>query len=299
MSKKESKARRKRRTKAYRRAVIAIDLFFLCTIILGLILVLAHTFTKKEKYREEALVYYEACDYENAIKYFDLSLKEKQWFSDEINVDCCMYKAQCYMELRDFEQAKNSYKKILDEYDEKHYIKAEVEFLVTLMDNFILYNQGEYFATVAKFVDAVERGYTEMSLYVAICYENQHNYEKMKEYYDIYNQNFGMNSYLYYKYATYYIINEDYDTALTYISDGFYATDAEYLENLKYAEILCYERKNDYEYAYSLASQFISQYPDSENGWDMYSYLDTRVNINPIPINDKFELFTVPESVSE
>ena len=294
MSKKESKSRRKRRTKAYRRAVIAIDLFFLFVIVFGLILVLAHTFTKKEKYREEALALYEAEDYEGAIKYFDKALNCNQWFSDDINVDCSLYKAECYVETAQFDEAKKTYQTILDEYNEKHYNKTEIEFLVSLMDNFNLYNQGEYFATVAKFVDAVERGYTEISLYVAICYENQHNYEKMKEYYDIYSQRFGMNSYLYYKYATYYILSEDYNTALSYISDGFVCSDTKYLEQLKYAEILCYERMNQYEYAYSLASNFIGQYPDNQNGADLYSYLDTRVNISPIPLNDKFELYVEP-----
>ncbi len=294
MSKKESRTRRKRRTKAYRRAVIAIDLFFLFVIVFGLILVLTHTFTKKEEYREKALTLYEAEDYENAITYLDKALNCKQWFSDDINVDCSLYRAECYIELGQFEDAKKTYQTILDKYNEKHYNKTEIEFLITLMDNFMLFNQGEYFATVANFIDAVERGYTEISMYVAICYENQHNYEKMKEYYDIYSQSFGMNSYLYYKYATYYILNEDYNTALSYISEGYVATDNKYLEQLKYAEILCYERMNEYEYAYSLASSFISQYPDNQNGVDMYSYLDTRVNISPIPLNDKFELYVEP-----
>lgn len=291
MSKKESKSRIKRRTKAYRRAIIITDIFFVCLIVLGLILILTHTFTKKEKYREEAMKRYNSGDYLEAITYFDKSIDCNQWFSDNINVDCALYRSECYFQLNMFEDAKKSYQEILKNYDEKHYNKTEIDFIISLADNFILFNQGEYFATVAKFVDAVERGYTEMSLYAAICYENQHNYEKMKEYYDVYSNNFGMNSYLYYKYATYYILKEDYNMAISYIEDGFVASDTTYLENLKYVQIMCYGQMNDYDYAYTLASQFVVQYPNNENGKDMYDYLDTRVNIDPVPLNDKFDLY--------
>lgn len=294
MSKKESKSRRKRRTKAYRRAVIITDIFFLCVIVLGLVLILTHTFTKKEKYREQAMNLYNQGDYLGAVTYFDKSIDCNQWFSDSINVDSALYKAECYFQLNMFEEAKKAYQDILKKYDEKYYNKTEIDFLISLTENFMLFNQGEYFATVAKFVDAVERGYTEMSLYAAICYENQHNYEKMKEYYDKYSNVFGMNSYLYYKYATYYILKGDYNTAISYIQDGFFTTDVKYLEKLKYVEIMCYEQMNDYDYAYTLASQFIEKYPNNPNGKDMYDYLDTRVNINPIPLNDKFELYVTP-----
>ena len=187
MSKKESKSRRKRRTKAYRRAVIITDIFFLCVIVLGLVLILTHTFTKKEKYREQAMNLYNQGDYLGAVTYFDKSIDCNQWFSDSINVDSSLYKAECYFQLNMFEEAKKAYQDILKKYDEKYYNKTEIDFLISLTENFMLFNQGEYFATVAKFVDAVERGYTEMSLYAAICYENQHNYEKMKEYYDKYS----------------------------------------------------------------------------------------------------------------
>lgn len=292
MSKRESKRRRNRRRKIYRQTMMAINITFVAVSALIVVLSLFYMFTNKKKYRNEGIELYNQGKYEEAIDRFDKALECKQWFSGSVNVDIELYKADCYLRIDRFMDAHNTYSDILEKYSKRHYDKEKVDFLISLTTTLYKYSNGDYVSTVANFVKAVDLGYTEMSIYVAICYENQRNYDKMKEYYDLYSKNFGMNTFMYYKYASYYIIMEDYNQALTNIEQGFNAGDQIYLRKLKYTQIMCYEKMKDYEYAFSLCKDFITLYPDDQNGADLYAYLDTRVNIGTNPVNDVFNVGT-------
>ena len=57
---------------------------------------------------------------------------------------------------------------------------------------------------------------------------------------------------------------------------------------------MCYKEMLDYNQAYALATAYVNTYPEDQKGQDILAYLDTRININEIPINDKFHV--VPES---
>ncbi len=288
MSKKESKRRIKRRSKSYRRAMIYVNLFFVCFIIFFFIFGAVHTFTNKKNYRKDGIEYYKLEEYEAAIESFDRALACNQWFSSKMNVDIELYKASCYMELHDYEGAARTYSDIVKKYKSIYFDKEKVDFMIILNQNLQKYSDGDLISTVSVFCEAVEKGYYEMSLYAAICYEAQEDMEQMKQYYDIYSNHFGMNSFLYYKYATYYILKEDYSTALSYVEDGIAGTDQEYIRYLLFEQILCYEKLHMYNDALDLATSYISRYPDDVRGQDMYEFLDTRVNINETPLSDKF-----------
>lgn len=296
MSKSESRRRRNRRRKAYRRAMMIARLVTVLLSVIVVIIGLFHVFTNKKEYRDKGIALYEQGKYQEAVEYFDKALRCNQWFSDAVNVDIELYKADCYMRMEDYISAGETYSGITTKYSKRHYNIDDINYLVSLCATLDKFSNGDYVSTVANFVKAVDRGYTEISIYAAICYENQHNYEKMKAYYDIYTRNFGMDSYLYYKYASYYIVQEDYDTASNYITQGLAAGDSTYLRQLKYAQIKCNEKMGNYDYAYELAKEYISEYPEDKNGMDMYAYLETRVKPDTNPVNDIFEIGTASDT---
>lgn len=299
MSKRESRKRRTRRSKAYRKAMMIMNLIFIAVMVLFVVIGLFHLFTDKKKYRDAGVELYRQGKYQEAVESFDKALECNQWFSDAVNVDIELYKADCYMRADNFTAAHDVYMGILKKYSKRHYDEDGIEFLVSLTTTLDKYSNGDYVSTVANFVEACERGYTEMSVYAAICYENQRNYEKMKEYYDIYTKEFGMNTYMYYKYASYYILNQDYNQALSYIEQGFSAGDQAYIKQLKYTQIMCYQELADYERAFSLAQEYVALYPDDQMGAELYAYLDTRVNVSTEPVNDIYGIGTGSDSDTE
>lgn len=292
MPKKESKRRLRRRSKGYRRAMIAINVTFIVIIILTLVLGCIFSFTKKKTYRDNGIEYYNAGEYEAAIEEFDKALDCKQIFSDKIDVDICLYKADSYLKIEDFLMANKTYKFIINTFPQKYYNIEQVEFLAELSYKLNEYKLGSYDLAINTLIEAVDKGYTEISLYVADCYEQKQDYDNMLKYFDIYTEEFGLNSYLCYKYASYYISTDNqYKNALTYINTGIELDDKEYIQNLYYAEILCYEEMDNYEHAFNLAKQYKNNYPDDVYGKDKYAYLKTRVEINEVPLNDRFELY--------
>lgn len=267
---------------------MAVVLITVIVVIIGIF----HVFTDKKEYRDKGIEQYNRGNYQEAVSYFDKALKCKQWFSDSVNVDIELYKADCYLRMEDFVSAGEIYSGIMSKYSDRHYNMEDINFLVSLCATLDKFSNGDYVSTVANFVEAVEKGYTEISIYAAICYENQRNYDKMKAYFDIYTQKYGMNSYLYYKYASYYILQEDYTTAANYITQGLSASDTTYLRQLKYAQIMCNSETGNYAQAYQLAKEYVTSYPDDKNGLDMCAYLETRVNLNTKPVNDIFGIDT-------
>ena len=290
MSKSESLKRQIRR-KAYRKATLIINVTF--TIIIAFIIIygLTHTFTKKTEYYDKGVDCYKAYNYEDAIGWFDKALGCKQMFSEELNVDIELYMADSYLKMDDFSSAKEIYTRVKKKYSKKYYDEERLEFMITLTDNLILFSNGDYVTPLETLKQAVDKGYTELSLYVAMCYENVNDLDNMKQYYDIYSQSLGVNSYLALKYTQYYIEIEDYETALSYSNQGINLEDKEYIKELKYLQIVCNIKLAKYEYAYTLAETYVIEYPDDMEGQEIYEYLDTRINMNEVPINDKFDLY--------
>ena len=99
-----------------------------------------------------------------------------------------------------------------------------------------------------------------------------------------------------YKYASYYYDTKDYNQALTYLAQGESAGDSDYLQEILYAEIMCYKELQNYTEAFSRATSYIAKYPEDQKGQDLYAYLDTRVNVNEVPVNDRYHLYSEPEN---
>jgi len=267
-----------------------INLSFFVIIIVVAIVGVFHTFTNKRDYRDKGVSYYEQGDYENAIQSFDKALRCKQWFSGKLNVDIELYKADSYIKLTDYDEAGKVYQEITDKYPKRYYDSNEVKFMIKLCEALQMYKNGDYYSPVPYLTEAVEHGYNDMCLNVAYCYEQQNNYDKMIAYYDKHIAAVGITGYVAYKYADYYIYTGDYSDALSYVNQGIMLNSEEYMQKLKYLEIICYKGMADFETAYNYALTYNTEYPDDEAGADILAYLDTRVNINTNLVNDVYNV---------
>ncbi len=281
-----------------KRRIRRFHLICLGVMLLAFIIVCVNIFSHKKSIRKEAVSLYEAGNYQEALDKFKEAYAEKQWFSDSINVDILLYEADCMMQLQLFSDAELTYLDIQKKYPASKYDKEQLSYLSDLSHALGNYQRGDYVSTVATFTKAVENGHKDISIYAAICYENQKSYDKMKEYLDIYANYHGIDAYVNYKYASYYYETKDYNQALTYLAQGESAGDSNYLQEILYAEIMCYKELQNYTEAFSRATSYIAKYPEDQKGQDIYAYLDTRVNVNEVPVNDRYHLYSEPENTS-
>lgn len=287
-----------RRRRERNRRIRRFHLICLGVMLLAFIIVCVNIFSHKKSIRKEAVSLYEAGNYQEALDKFKEAYAEKQWFSDSINVDILLYEADCMMQLQLFSDAELTYLDIQKKYPTSKYDKEQLSYLSDLSHALGNYQRGDYVSTVATFTKAVENGHKDISIYAAICYENQKSYDKMKEYLDIYANYHGIDAYVNYKYASYYYDTKDYNQALTYLAQGESAGDSDYLQEILYAEIMCYKELQNYTEAFSRATSYIAKYPEDQKGQDLYAYLDTRVNVNEVPVNDRYHLYSEPENSS-
>ena len=287
-----------RRRRERKRRIRRFHLICLGVMLLAFIIVCVNIFSHKKSIRKEAVSLYEAGNYQEALDKFKEAYAEKQWFSDSINVDILLYEADCMMQLQLFSDAELTYLDIQRKYPASKYDKEQLSYLSDLSHALGNYQRGDYVSTVATFTKAVENGHKDISIYAAICYENQKSYDKMKEYLDIYANYHGIDAYVNYKYASYYYDTKDYNQALTYLAQGESAGDSDYLQEILYAEIMCYKELQNYTEAFSRATSYIAKYPEDQKGQDLYAYLDTRVNVNEVPVNDRYHLYSEPENSS-
>lgn len=287
-----------RRRRERKRRIRRFHLICLGVMLLAFIIVCVNIFSHKKSIRKEAVSLYEAGNYQEALDKFKEAYAEKQSFSDSINVDILLYEADCMMQLQLFSDAELTYLDIQKKYPTSKYDKEQLSYLSDLSHALGNYQRGDYVSTVATFTKAVENGHKDISIYAAICYENQKSYDKMKEYLDIYANYHGIDAYVNYKYASYYYDTKDYNQALTYLAQGESAGDSDYLQEILYAEIMCYKELQNYTEAFSRATSYIAKYPEDQKGQDLYAYLDTRVNVNEVPVNDRYHLYSEPENSS-
>ncbi len=291
MTPREERQRLKRKKKAIRKALHILNIALFILVVIVTFVGVFHLFTPKKAYRNKGVESFNAGEYEVAIEHFDKALGYNQWFSDKLNVDICYYKADTYLRLEMYQEAYNTYQYILDEYSDSYYNEEDVLYLMNITQALIKFSKGEYYGSHTTFVEAVDKGYTELAVYAAICYEHLDDYDKMKEYFDIYSREVGMDAYLCYKFAQYYIEQEDYNTAVAYVGQGLAQDDKTYEKQLRYTQIVCYEKLGQFSEAFALAKEYKDLYPDDDKGEDLYAYLDTRVNISEEPVNDIYDLY--------
>jgi tetratricopeptide (TPR) repeat protein len=282
------KKSRRHITPAYRRLVIRYKIIAAVFIVLMLALGIPNIFTHKREYRELGVELYEQGNFSEAVSEFEKALDEKQWFSEKLDVDVLMYESSAYLKLDDYTSAKAVYEKILSDYPDKYYDSEEISYLSGLCDTMLAYEDGKYSDTLDALKAACDRGYTELALCVAICYENVQNYDEMENYLNLYTQSNQADAYVYCKFADLYLEKEDYTSAMSSIESALSFNEAEYMQELYYRQIICCEGLGDYARAYELSESYVESYPADEDGIKLNTFLETRANPDTEVINDIF-----------
>lgn len=305
MSKKESKKRLKRRSKGYRRAMIVINVFFLLFIISFGVYGALHTFTKKKEYRNKGVWYYNDKQYDIAIELFDKALSEDQWFSDKLDADILLYKAECQVMLKQYDAASATYKRLRN-YPDYVMDEIDLDLLIKINSSFIMFDSGEYSNALSGFVEGYDAGYENLSLYAGICYENLGDLDNMHKYYNYYKRFNGADSFLCYKEAVYFMSIDDINVtptneeeqerlvqncekALAAIATGLKLDTGEYDRELRFAEIICHEKMLMYSQAFEEIRIYLERYPDDDEGKKLYDFLETRVEPDTEVVNPIFE----------
>ncbi len=280
---------RRRRKRINRQIQIICRLLFVIILVPTVIISALNLFSKKNKYRDTALKYYNEGNYEEAITYFDKSLDAKQWFSKKKDVDTLLYKADAHIHLSEYYKAYEAYDTILTKYKKRYYDEDKVNERSVIAITLDSYSNGNYKDEALVFAKLVDYGYEELSLYAGHCYEMQGDYDNMVKYYDIYTGKFGFSQNLANRYALLYMQRKDYNKALSYIESNL-DKDSEDKKDLLYNQILCYIELSEYDKAYSLAENFKNLYGDDSRSEEIYEFVYTRVNPNPYVVHDIYDL---------
>lgn len=277
-----------RRKKINRKSQLFFRTLFVVSLIIAIFICVKFIYTDKNDLRAQGITAFKEGNYDASIAYFDKALACKQLFSEGTDADIMLYKADALMHLSAYKQAADCYYDLASNYDEQYFDKDKVAFLCLLAGALDRYSAGSYTDEISIFESAVDRGYTEISYYVADCYDRQGDTDKMLEYLDIYTKEYGMTPELAYKYAYVYVAKEDYKKALSYIEPQL-NNSSEYTDALRYYQVLCYTGLCEYEKAYELVASYLKT-SESTKLKELYDYLDTRVNVNEHIVNDIYNL---------
>ena len=239
----------------------------------------------KEDLRDRGISEYNNGQYQEALESFRKAYDEDQWFTDEMDADILMYTGDSYMKLNMYQEAYDTYVKILEDYAE-YADTDKVNELINLSQALIFVQSGSYEEALPGLTAAVENGYTEMNMYLGACHEKLGDYESMMSCYNAYLASNSINTYIAYQLSSYYMDTDiNLSSAKSYIDQGLSCNDTVYLEEVKLNEIIYYEKISDYNTAFLKAQEFISEYPDNSVGQAEYDFLYTRVNIDPTPVH--------------
>ena len=287
----ELRAKRARAREARRRRNIRV--FFLCTIfsiivIISSIIVIAHSISDKKEHRDKGIKAFNESSYEEALKEFNISINTEQWFSSKMDYDTELYIAACYMRQGEYAEASKQYKKLTDEYSSSKTSldRDTIMGMMFLADALEQANTGDISdATISQLKKEYEAGNVSMSIFLGTSYQQMGNYEEMVNYYTVYADKFGINTYIAYQLSAYYLDIGDIETATDYVSKGMNAEDDLYLDMLQFNDIIITEKNHDYVGALNKARALTEAYPDNETYKREYDFLDSRVNIDTTPVH--------------
>ena len=287
----ELRAKRARAREARRRRNIRV--FFLCTIfsivvIISSIVVIAHSISDKKEHRDKGIKAFNESSYEEALKEFNISINTEQWFSSKMDYDTKLYIAACYMRQGEYAEASKQYKKLTDEYSSSKTSldRDTIMGMMFLADALEQANTGDISdATISQLKKEYEAGNVSMSIFLGTSYQQMGNYEEMVNYYTIYADKFGINTYIAYQLSAYYLDIGDTETATDYVNKGMNAEDDLYLDMLQFNDIIITEKNHDYVGALNKARALTEAYPDNETYKREYDFLDSRVNIDTTPVH--------------
>lgn len=285
------RAKRERAKAARKRRNVRVFLFctiFSIVVILSSIYIAAHSISDKKEHRELGIDAFNRGNYEEALKEFSISINTEQWFASKMDYDSELYVAACYMREGDYEAASQKYKQLTDDYkssitDLDRDTIMGMMFLAEALDQA---NKGEISdSTISQLKKEYDAGNVSMSIFLGTCYQQMGKYDEMVEYYNIYIDKYGINSYIAYQLSAYYLDIDDVDTATDLVNKGLNADDDLYRDMLLFNDIIITEKSHDYVGALNKARTLCDDYPGNETYQKEYDFLYSRVNIDTIPVH--------------
>jgi len=145
------------------------------------------------------------------------------------------------------------------------------------------YNRGRVYFYLENYEEAqrqligpVEAGYEPAMYLIGRVYLALDDYEHARAVYQQIADKSGASAETYNGLALCAMQMKDYDTALSYISQGLALEDAADKQELYFNEILVYEKKLDFETAKIKAQEYVVRYPSDEAGQREKTFLSTR-----------------------
>ena len=262
----------KERKKINYKLIFAV-LLLMCAAVLLISYAISAIVSQKNELYDQGVEYYDAGSYQESIDSFKAALAENQLFSKKKDQNTKLYLADSYLKSAQYAEAADTYKDLVDSSYSGSNAK-DLQELASAMDDFSMGNYGGALDVLLKQAEK----YPELYMYVGTCYAVTDDSENMFASYEKYVQTFGFNSYVYAMYGSYYMNNGDMESSIAYIMNGLDCNDKVYRKELIMLEITYYEKQEDYDKAYELASQLVSEYPDYEIGQKEYTFLSTRVS---------------------
>ena len=140
----------------------------------------------------------------------------------------------------------------------------------------IYYYLGNYDQAQSQLIVPVEQKYEPAMDLIGQVYLAQGDYAHAKDMYSQMQTEFGESVGSYNGLALCAIADEDYDGALSYISQGLALDGTEGKQDLYFNEIVAYEKKLDFATAKTKAEAYVASYPADEAGQKEWTFLSTR-----------------------
>ena len=140
----------------------------------------------------------------------------------------------------------------------------------------IYYYLENYEQAQSQLIGPVERKYEPAMYLIGKVYLAQEDFEHAQAIYQQIQSEFGESAEVYNGLALCAMENGDYDSALTYITQGLSLDGTEGKQELYFNEIVAYERKLDFATAKAKAQEYIQNYPSDEAGQKEWVFLSTR-----------------------
>lgn len=264
---------------------------------------LSYTDRKMDKTRYDILKYQaSAClrsgDYSGTVTTCTTLLDMKE------DADVCYYLGAAYLGLGDQDQAKKNFDRAvaLDEgsyalylhiyecyadydltADGDSYLKTAESIQPESDDDYyqlgqIYYYLEQYDEAKNALAPAAENGYTPAMELMGEVYLAQEDYDHALSMFQSLMDLKGESPAAYNGLALCSIASGNYDGALAYIEEGLKLDTDESKQNLRFDEIVCYEKKLDFETAAIKARAYVELYPTDEAGQREYRFLKTRVS---------------------
>lgn len=143
----------------------------------------------------------------------------------------------------------------------------------------IYYYLGDYNTAMTELTSAGEAGYTESYQYLGNIYLENNDITNAIYYFELYLEKANSKniSPVYNQIAYCYMMQGNYEEALSYINKGLKNATTENEQELRKNEIIVYEKMGDVDLALEKMESYIKDYPEDEEAANDYIFLQTRI----------------------